>query len=161
MSDCCCPPPAVTTRIACPSCGTRGAVVESTTVKALLVPSALARLKHDSFHFCASPACKVVYFSGAGATFDTADLRVPVWQKTPPGARIVCYCFGENEADMQHEIADTGRTAAIDRVRAHIADRRCACDVRNPRGACCLGDLTTAVKALDASRTRDMQEQQS
>lgn len=161
MSECCCPPPEATSRIACPSCGTRGPVVEATTVKALLVPYALARLNHDTFYFCASPTCDVVYFSGTGMTFSKANLRVPVWQKTTPGARIVCYCFGENEADIQREIEDTGRTAAIERVRAHIADRRCACDVRNPRGACCLGDLTAAVKALAAPRTSELEEHRS
>jgi hypothetical protein len=49
---------------------------------------------------------------------------------------------------MLREVEDSGRSGAIERVRAHIADRRCACDVRNPRGVCCLGDLTVVAKAL-------------
>jgi hypothetical protein len=138
----------VTTRQPCPSCGRRGAVVPATTLKALLVPSALARLESDGFQFCSAPACDVVYFSTHGATFCTADVRVPVWQKAAPGARTVCYCFGENETDIQREIKDAGLTMAIERVRTHIANRRCACEVRNPRGACCLGDLTAIVRSL-------------
>ena len=37
---------------------------------------------------------------------------------------------------------------AVERVRAHISAGRCACEVRNPRGACCLGDVTNAVEYL-------------
>jgi hypothetical protein len=122
----------------------------------LLTPAALAQLRLGSFHFCASPECSTVYFSSDGQVFQTNDVRVAVWQKEPNGARVLCYCFGENEVDMRREINIEGRTAAIERVRRHIADRRCACDVRNPRGVCCLGDLTVAVKRLNASRTRDL-----
>jgi len=118
-------------------------------VKALLVPEALTRLEDSRFRFCAAPACAVVYFSATGATFSTGDLDVPVLQKSAPGARTVCYCFGENEADIRREIEDTGRTGAIERVRANMAVDRCACAVRNPRGVCCLGDLVAATRDVE------------
>ncbi|HEX5217113.1 MAG TPA: hypothetical protein VFV98_16735, partial [Vicinamibacterales bacterium] len=98
MREVCCPPPEAPARPACPSCGGLGINVDETTVRALLVPDALARLAHATFQFCAAPWCGVVYFSGTCPTFGITDLRVPVWQKSPPGARMVCYCFGENEA---------------------------------------------------------------
>jgi hypothetical protein len=91
-----------------------------------------------------------VYFSDAGQVFRTDAVRVSVWEKQPPGERTVCYCFGENEAGMRREIERDGRTLAVERVRAHIAAKRCACEVRNPRGACCLGDVMAAVKRLGA-----------
>ena len=37
------------------------------------------------------------------------------------------------------------------RIREHIAAQRCACDIRNPRGACCLGDVMAAVKRLEGA----------
>lgn len=152
VSECCCPAPEVTGRQACPSCAARSTPVDVSTLKALLTPPALAQLQLAGFHFCASTACDTVYFSDAGQIFRTGDVRVAVWQKQPRGARTFCYCFGENETDMQREIDAHGRTSAVERVRRHIADRRCACDVRNPRGVCCLGDLTAAVKRLSASQ---------
>jgi len=76
------------------------------------------------------------------------DVRVPIWQKQSPGDRMICYCFGENEADISAEIQRTGESHAVERVRAHISAGRCACEVRNPRGACCLGDVTNAVEYL-------------
>jgi len=124
--------------------------VEVATVKALLTSTALAQFIAGHFHFCAGPACGVVYFSDAGQVFRTDDVRVSVWEKQPPGERTVCYCFGENEAGMRREIEHDGRALAVERVRAHIAAKRCACEVRNPRGACCLGDVMAAVKRLGA-----------
>ena len=64
---------------------------------------------------------------------------------------MICYCFGENEADISAEVEQTGRYNAVERVRVHIASGRCACDVRNPKGACCLGDVTQAVKRITAN----------
>ena len=120
--------------------------INATTVKALLTPNALARLNLAGFYFCPSAACETVYFSDADQVFQTADVTVEVWQKQPAGHRTFCHCFGENEAAMRTELETTGRISAIERVRHHIAERRCACDVRNPRGVCCLGDLTAAVR---------------
>jgi predicted HD phosphohydrolase len=74
-----------------------------------------------------------------------------VWQKEPFGARLVCYCFGETEATIRDEIEMTGRSRAVERVREHIVAKRCACEVRNPRGACCLGDLIAAVRRAEQS----------
>ena len=67
----------------------------------------------------------------AGATYRRTELRVPVWEKEPPGGRIICYCFGESEADMRREIERTGSSDAVGRVRAHIQAGRCACEIRN------------------------------
>jgi len=62
----------------------------------------------------------------------------------------LCYCFGESEASIRAEIEATGRSAAVERIREHIAAGRCACEIRNPRGACCLGDVTAAVKRVES-----------
>jgi hypothetical protein len=51
---------------------------------------------------------------------------------------------------MAREFAETGRCDAPQRVRDHIAAGRCACEVRNPRGGCCLGDVVKAVARIEA-----------
>ena len=123
--------------------------MELQTVKALLTETALRRVGSIPHRFCTDASCDVVYFDLAGACYRTGDIRVPVWQKEPFGTRTVCYCFGESETSMRAEIAATGHSDAVERVRAHIAAGRCACEIRNPRGACCLGDLTAAVKRVE------------
>jgi len=129
----------------------KGKPVELLTVKALLTTTALRRCNYVAHRFCSDPSCDVVYFDALGATYAKGDIRVPVWQKEPFGARTICYCFGESEATIHTEMQTTGRSGATERVRAHIAARRCACEVRNPRGACCLGDIAEAVTRVEAA----------
>lgn len=150
--DCCCPAPGARVEAPhCPHSRTRGTRVPLGTVKALLRETAMRRLTTSEPAFCADAGCPVVYFTADGGVYLTTDIRVAVWQKEPEGARTVCYCFGENEADMRNEIERTGTTEAVARIRAHIKAQRCACEVRNPRGACCLGDVTAAAKRLLAA----------
>ena len=121
------------------------------TVKALLTEAALARLDGTNHRFCAEPRCAVVYFSTAGQTFTTGDVRVAVSQKQPFGERVICYCFGEHEGNIRKELEKDGSSLAVQRVRDHIRAGRCACDVRNPKGTCCLGEVAAAVERLKAA----------
>lgn len=121
------------------------------TVKALLTELALQRLHATHHRFCANDACDVVYFDDGERTFRTDDIRVAVWQKEPTGGRTICYCFGETESAIRDEILRRGQSEAERRVRTHIAACRCACDLRNPRGTCCLGDLRAAITRVEAS----------
>lgn len=151
MAECCCSGPVDTAAaFACAACRAKGLPVGELTVKALLTEAALQRFEPGAHRFCPDASCPAVYFDRANRTFTTSDLRVPVWQKEPPGQRMICYCFGENEAHIRAEVEQTGRSNAVERVRAHIESGRCACDVRNPRGACCLGDVTQTVKRITA-----------
>ena len=152
MSTCCC-------RVAidegtesgCPVSRSPGVVIGRRTVKALLTGRASGRLGPGDYRFCPDEGCDVVYFTADGQRFTTADVRVPVWQKLPFGNRPICYCFGESEASIRSEFESIGASYAVDRVREHIAADRCACEVSNPRGVCCLGDLIAAVKRVAAS----------
>ena len=147
MAECCCPPPVEQSTRVCPACDRQTLAVDLATIKAMLTPAALGQLQMVTFRFCPEPACDTVYVSDTGQVFRVNDVRVPVWQKLPTGDRMLCYCFGETERDLHNPME---ASAVLARVRAHIAERRCACEVRNPRGSCCLGDLTAAVKRLQA-----------
>jgi hypothetical protein len=122
-------------------------------MEALLTEHALVRLSSGEYRFCPDAHCPIVYF-GADGVFSTQDVHVAVWQKRPFGDRQVCYCFGESEESIRAEILAHGRSAALERIREQIAADRCACVVRNPRGSCCLGDVSAAIErvTLDLSR---------
>ena len=152
VTDCCCAGPGPSgPSVACRACGTVGKSVESLTVKAWLAPAALARYEHGAYRFCSGMTCAVVYFAESELAFTTADVRERVSHKEPAGDRKLCYCFDENETDIAREIDRTGRSDAVQRVRTHIAAKRCACEIRNPRGTCCLGDLQAAVDRLQST----------
>ena len=147
MSNCCDVPAAIPNGAGtCPVSATKGKTIELQTIKALLTDQALRRVVASSLHrFCPEPTCEVVYFDETGQTYSKSDIRVPVWQKEPFGDRTICYCFGENEADIRAELQVTGHSGAVERVRAHIEAGRCACEVRNPLGVCCLRDVADMV----------------
>jgi hypothetical protein len=158
MSDCCDSPGAEPGARGCETCTERGTPVQLQTVKALLTAVALRRVRLTHYRFCANPTCETVYFGDAGDRFGTGDIRVPVWQKEPSGARLLCYCFGETESGIRSEFLQQGRTDVIVRIREHIAAQRCACDLRNPRGTCCLGDVIAAVKRIEGALVSEKED---
>ncbi len=130
----------------CPACGARGSDLDEITLKALLRPAAMARRSETQHRFCATRSCPVVYF-GKEEKFSRDDLTVPVFQKETDPARPVCYCFDLSERDIREEISRTGQSTATRRIKALIQMNRCACELRNPQGSCCLGNVATTERA--------------
>jgi hypothetical protein len=149
MSTCCSPdsPARHDGDAYCPLTGARGRIVPRRTLEALLTADAAARLGPGTYRLCPDPLCDVVYF-GDGGVFIQADVRVPVWHKAPSTSPL-CYCLGESEVSIRSEISAVGCSGAESRVRQAIAAGRCACEVRNPTGACCLGEVAAAVRRFE------------
>ena len=125
----------------CPVTGVLGRPVDTLTLRSLLRPSALAQLDPQaSYSYCPDPSCETVYF-GAGQTFQRTDLKVPVLAKDTSGDVPVCYCFGWT----RDRLTIVGRPAA-EEIRAHVAAGRCGCEVNNPKGSCCLGDVENVIR---------------
>jgi len=89
----------------------------------------------------------VVYFLPDQAVFRTDDLSVPVGLKEPenPGAPV-CYCFGWTPRKIEAEIQATGQSTAIEQIKAQVRAGNCYCEVTNPQGSCCLGNVAAAVQ---------------
>jgi Zinc binding domain len=146
MSDCCGHP--AKPRTVCPSCGGPGRAIDQATVLALLRPEPLARLGDDEHSFCSAPECSTVYF-GDRESFRREDLAAPVFQKETPGARVVCYCLGIREDRIHQEMEDAGASASADRIRELVRSGQCRCDVVNPQGTCCLGQVAGIERSFD------------
>jgi hypothetical protein len=147
---CCCThedTPLTSAVLACPACGGNGRAVEVRTLRALLEPRWSEGLPEGPWRFCDSPACTVVYF-GPAHTFHTHQLTVRVGLKETEPPRTLCYCFGHTEERLRAQWQATGRLDAIEEIRAAVKEGRCRCDVMNPSGACCLGEVLKATQAL-------------
>lgn len=132
---------------ACPTNGVVGKKVDTQTVKALLsLP--LNVLAEGSYRFCADPDCPTVYYSENGQqVFTEDDLRERVYQKDPDDKEsTICYCFQHTVGSIRDEIAKSGKSTAVAEITAGIKAGQCACDIRNPQGACCLGNVRAVVK---------------
>jgi Zinc binding domain/BFD-like [2Fe-2S] binding domain len=128
--------------MACPANGARSKQVDMLTVRSLVRQLPL-RMPVTQYYFCEAPDCDVVYFSvdPQAPIFRRADLLVRVGVKEESDPIPVCYCFGFTRKDIENEIAATGRSTMADRITAEVKAGNCACEVKNPSGKCCLGNV--------------------
>ena len=141
MPDCCVSAERASTRQACPRCGAVGSEVGRETVGAMVtlnVPASV--LRRPAFRFCDTADCPVVYYAGDVAV-ERAMVRVPVHAKDAGLDVPLCYCFGHTRRSILAETRRTGRSTTSARIAADIRAGRCACDLKNPSGRCCLGDV--------------------
>lgn len=132
----------------CPVCGNTGRSVEHKTVLHHIRHDLLDRVRNEAYRFCPDPACSLVYYGDGGVRFTTDDLRELVTAKTSGDSRPLCYCFGFNEGDARKEIARTGHSTIPAQISRLIKEGMCVCEVRNPSGACCLGQVNQTIKRL-------------
>lgn len=160
MTDTCrCPPEAgnavceLPTRAAnaCPECGRTGKPVQRQTVKALLSVS-LRQVRDVEYLFCRTPTCPAVYFSTDGEQVLTVEqVREHVYQKEPDRDEVfVCYCFRHTIGDVR-AASQESHTIIVDDITTGINAGQCACDLRNPQGSCCLGNVRGLIKRVEAT----------
>jgi len=142
--------PSLPARAACPTNQQVGKAVDSLTLKALLAIPLTAVSSIQDYRFCAAPDCPTVYYRVDGQqVFDEAALRELVYQKhSQDDNTLVCYCFQHTVNDIRAEIKRTGKSTAVERITAGIRAGQCACDIRNPQGECCLGNVREVVRRL-------------
>jgi bacterioferritin-associated ferredoxin len=87
-----------------------------------------------------------VYYGGDGTQFRKDQIRVRVGLKETEDPVQVCYCFGVTERMIREEIRRTGRSTASARIRSEVKAGKCRCEVENPSGRCCLGEVIRAEK---------------
>jgi hypothetical protein len=140
---------------ACPSCGTIGRVVGDKTIQAILEPAQALSLLAVGRRFCGTPSCATVYYGDDGRAITKDEIPIRVGLKEREDPIPLCYCFGFLVADVRREIAETGRCTISARIKAEVRAERCVCAIKNPSGACCLGEVNRAVEEeQEASRRK-------
>jgi hypothetical protein len=133
----------------CPECNQKGKVVQGQTVKSLLSVS-LRSVQDTEYYFCHTQSCPVVYFAADGeSVFTTSQLHERVYQKEPNADDVlVCYCFKHSTAEIRNASPEV-RASLINDINAGIQADQCACDLRNPQGSCCLGNVRGLMKQTE------------
>ncbi|MBI2981914.1 MAG: (2Fe-2S)-binding protein [Deltaproteobacteria bacterium] len=127
--------------------------METRTLLYLLKGKFLKELSpNETYYFCSVPDCDVVYYSADSKIFKKDQVRVPVGQKEKENPQV-CYCFHFFESDLKDEIETTGKTTIPDFIRQKVKEEACACEIMNPQGSCCLGNVSQAVKRIEKVRT--------
>jgi Zinc binding domain len=156
MAECCGPnKEACSVAGPCPQCGAVGHEVARETVGAMAmleVPAAV--LSRATYRYCATEACPVIYYADGGAVMERQHVRVPVNAKDSGLDVPLCYCFGHTRRIIAEEIAATGQSTAFTAITREIKAGHCACEVKNPSGRCCLGDVRAYEKRAAEEITR-------
>lgn len=137
----------------CPHCSNRGRFIDTQTVKSMLaIPLYVVRAVR--YFFCPTAACPIVYFSEDGVQrFVEEDLRERVYQKHPTDEDVlICYCFrhtlGEIRAEGEQTSQSTATATITESITVGTQTGQCACDIRNPQGSCCLGNVRRALRQM-------------
>lgn len=145
MMEACCKNTKIEMDAECPSCKNKAKQVKLITVKSMLKPAALETLNANAQHyFCSTEDCDVVYFDTNHKTYLVSDIKVAVHQKNDVAP--ICYCFDWTKEKI-NQYVEKGLTP-VDHIRENIKENRCGCEVNNPQGSCCLGNVTKYIKKL-------------
>ena len=133
----------------CPDCGEKGQAVSADTALHFVREERIEQLDGKDLMFCKTPTCSIVYYNPAGGpSFRKDEIRVRVGLKETEDPVWVCYCFDVSKRHIREEIKRTGQSTASRRIREEVEDGNCACEVKNPSGRCCLGEVRVVEKDL-------------
>ena len=137
----------------CPQCRKKGRAVELVTLRHQIKPPSNLSVADGSYLFCRTSTCPVVYFSNKGnRVFEKKDVRYPVGLKETKGPHDVCYCFGFTEEMIRGEVEKFGKTGIPLKIAAEVKAGNCACEVKNPQGHCCLGNVQEIIQTAQKQK---------
>lgn len=140
-------------RAECPISKVLSRKVQKRTLEYLLKPEKVGAIENVQYYYCTDPNCKVVYFSNTTVRYFTVDdVSVKVLSKDKGDDVNVCYCFNWTRARIKEELARTGGSTASLQIAKEVKAGNCACDVKNPKGECCLGDVNRYVDTVRNAR---------
>jgi hypothetical protein len=156
-NDTCClvtektPAPA---RADCPVSKTSSRKVQKRTLEHLLKDEKVVSIQNVQYYYCTDPKCNVVYFSNENVPYFTNDdVRVKVFTKNKDDDVNVCYCFDWTRSRIKGQIKQLGKSTASLEIAQEVKSGNCACDIKNPKGECCLGDVNSFVKEIQTVKS--------
>ena len=138
----------------CPSCLRSGRRVKPITVAVMAKNTRfylhVENLSENEMFFCPTEDCDVVYYDTEHhLIFRKPDIRVRVWQKEKVRDDVpVCYCFHHTISSIRKEYSEKGKSDVAARISAEVRATNCRCEVANPQGSCCLGNVSMALKLV-------------
>jgi hypothetical protein len=132
----------------CKECGNKGKSVKQITLKSLVKEPKYEVIKSfDGFYFCETPNCQVVYFNNEEQVYlHKEDIKVRVGIKETENPIPVCYCFRWTSERIFNQIKQFGYSTAVQEISAKVKAGECVCEIKNPSGRCCLGEVNKTVK---------------
>jgi hypothetical protein len=121
------------------------------------VTISLRELGSSPYHFCATPGCEVVYYAAGSMPILRGQVRERVFQKEPTPEVQVCHCFRYSLGTLQRSDV-AGRAAILADIAVGTRQNQCACELRNPQGSCCLGNVRRLLRIGEPMTARQLEE---
>ena len=136
----------------CPTNKQKTRPVARSAVENLVRPEFASDLVSQPYYFCSGSDCDVIYVSALGDHIITKDmLNVRVGIKETEDPVPVCYCFGYERKDIEDDIRRQGRTDIQNIITGRVRAGECRCEVTNPSGGCCLGEVAKAISKASSN----------
>ncbi|NPE31261.1 copper chaperone Copz family protein [Methanococcoides sp. SA1] len=122
----------------CPVCENNGMLVGSITVKHMVLNELAEQVLDDNYHLCMNEKCDIAYYNlESNSTFETKDIKVPIWFKKDADPKYACYCNKITEDQVIKIVVEKGLTTMKDIVLDINGNMKSQCKINNPTGKCC------------------------
>ncbi|MBC8346214.1 MAG: hypothetical protein ISR82_05270 [Candidatus Marinimicrobia bacterium] len=133
----------------CQTCGEKGKKVELATIRSLTRRDHPLYAELKSGFICTNPDDNTVYYSEENdIIIYHNDLVTSFHLKNPDDKQNLCYCFQHSRRAIKEDITKNGHSRIELSIREKVKQGACTCEVSNPKGKCCLGDVSGFVKNL-------------
>lgn len=142
----------IQTKDICPLCKNKAQEVSKVTIKSLVNNKYQKELSSvEGFYYCKTNVCKVVYFK-ENEVIKQDKLIKEVGLKNWANPSTICYCFNWTKERIHAEIIKKGTTNAIEDISKKMNTEKCACEINNPSGKCCLKDVNQVIKDMNSRK---------
>ncbi|MBI4042130.1 MAG: copper chaperone Copz family protein [Deltaproteobacteria bacterium] len=140
----------------CSQCGMMGKPVKKITLGALLKAEKRNTIPtgQEEFCFCRNPDCAVVYFALGQILYFKEDLSQPIYQKERQSSSTpVCYCFGWTVGKIRQKMERGDGKRIVEQITGEVKRGNCYCEITNPQGSCCLGNVSQVIAELSPKKS--------
>lgn len=134
-------------KVTAPPCPITDTPTISVDVNTVRQHALMPDLPETTFGFCAIPTCPVVYVGTDGTLIEKALVRTRVGVKETEDPIPVCYCFDFTARQIADDVIEHGESTIRAYIQEQVRAGRCRCEVTNPSGHCCLGNVGRVLAA--------------
>lgn len=143
----CCSRPEKHGDLHCPVCGRKGKPVPALTIKANVDRDHPRYWDLDDGVMCLNPDDDTVYFFlDKDVIIKHEDIITGLGFKSDSSSDRICYCYQYGRKEILDEVRGKGKSEIEAKIRARVKAGQCTCEVSNPKGSCCLGDIRSLIR---------------
>jgi len=139
----------------CPSCNQKAKVVPTSAINHFLKDDIKKNITSlEGFSFCSTSSCELVYFKNT-FVIHISDVKYSIGFKNNSHPSTVCYCFNWTKEKIQKQLKEKGTTTALEEIKEEIKNKKCLCEIKNPKGKCCMSDVKKTINEIKLKLSKE------